>query len=259
MSPFCRGWQRSSSSRDSGSAPGPYRLLLTVGLGFAAGASPSGAAGPVQTYVPEAVACSDCRVEVKTLVEIGAPDGPASLPGGPLHVRQDGRGRYWVVVPEEPPMVFDSEGQYVTTVGRRGEGPQEFGLPIDVIPLPGDSVLVLDNRLKRASVVGPDLQIVRTIPVPLHVLISGTAASWPDNVILNGLLYDAARAGWPLHSISFETSPPEITASFGANHGELRPGDIARSSIRRLPLRAAGSGPRRGRGTVSPSGISPGA
>lgn len=45
---------------------------------------------------------------------------------------------------------YTADGQHVRTSGRRGEGPGEFQQPMRLVPLPGDSVLVVDGQ--RATV-----------------------------------------------------------------------------------------------------------
>ncbi len=48
--------------------------------------------------------------------------------------------------------VFDADGGYVRTIGRRGEGPGEFVSLSSVFVLPGDTVAVWDARQRRVSV-----------------------------------------------------------------------------------------------------------
>jgi hypothetical protein len=52
------------------------------------------------------------------------------------------------------------------TIGRTGGGPQEFQIPLEVMPLPGDSTLLNDREQHRFLVIGPDAKPVRTIPWP---------------------------------------------------------------------------------------------
>lgn len=58
--------------------------------------------------------------------------------------------------------VFDADGTPLFAVGQEGEGPGEFLDPIQILVLPGDSVLVPDVGTGRANVFAPGGQLVRT-------------------------------------------------------------------------------------------------
>lgn len=51
--------------------------------------------------------------------------------------------------------VFDSAGAYLETLGRRGEGPGEFGYAEAIALLPDGRLVVRDSRSQRISVFGP--------------------------------------------------------------------------------------------------------
>ena len=53
--------------------------------------------------------------------------------------------------------VFDSEGAYVETLGRRGEGPGEFGSAEAIALLPDGRLVVRDSRNQRIQVFGPGI------------------------------------------------------------------------------------------------------
>lgn len=201
--------------------PRPWLLPAVIVMLLACG-SPGVAQRPVT--VPDRLACPECEISVRVVVEMGVREGPGSLAGMPRRVREDGRGRYWILSPGEPPMVFGSGGGYLATIGRRGEGPGEFLQPADAIPLPGDSMLVVDNALARATVIGPDLSASRSIRLPGEMIVQGSVVSWPEEIVVNGIFRDTARVGWPLHVLSFAGGTARVARSFGANRGELRPG-----------------------------------
>lgn len=61
-------------------------------------------------------------------------------------------------------------------ISRPGRGPQEYHLPTALVPMPGDSTLMVDEGNSRLAVIGPELRVVRSfalrvpgIPVPLGV------------------------------------------------------------------------------------------
>lgn len=60
--------------------------------------------------------------------------------------------------------VFDADGSYRRTIGRRGDGPGEFRLPRAVQISQGDSLFVVDQGAVRYSVFGPDGEFVRSYP-----------------------------------------------------------------------------------------------
>jgi hypothetical protein len=83
----------------------------------------------------------------RPLVEIGVVEGEpeyqfARVTGAAR--LSDGR----IVVSDAPSgsiRWYDAEGRHLTSFGRPGQGPEEFGYVSGVVPLPGDSVLVQDR------------------------------------------------------------------------------------------------------------------
>jgi hypothetical protein len=65
----------------------------------------------------------------------------------------------WV---DEVLLVADLRSGTVRQIGRKGSGPKEYRLPASLLPLPGDSTLLVDQGNERLAVVGPDLSIVRS-------------------------------------------------------------------------------------------------
>ncbi|HSA57252.1 MAG TPA: hypothetical protein VLE53_16180 [Gemmatimonadaceae bacterium] len=68
----------------------------------------------------------------------------------------------------------DLETSTVLRVGRTGRGPAEYRLPTALLPMAGDSTLLVDEGNSRLAVIGPDLRIHRSfllmlpgVPVPL--------------------------------------------------------------------------------------------
>ncbi|MGH9720845.1 MAG: 6-bladed beta-propeller [Bryobacteraceae bacterium] len=126
------------------------------------------------------------------------------------------------------PLVFDSKGQYVRTIGRKGSGPGEFVRPNELFMLPGDSVLVLDRGSATASVVGPDYRVRRVTRVPA-AFPSIAVVDWPRRVLMNGMIRSAESVGWPLHLVDMSGPEAKVLKSFGLNDGELRPSSARRS------------------------------
>lgn len=105
-----------------------------------------------------------CAVDTPPVFRFGAEATPAELVFGDIAsvaMRADGR----VAVLDRAARqvrVFERSGALVFVAGRGGEGPAEFGDPIRVIALPGDSLVVWDWGLGRLVVYGPDGAPVRT-------------------------------------------------------------------------------------------------
>lgn len=59
----------------------------------------------------------------------------------------------------------DLEAGAADTLGRQGEGPQEYQGPDHVLPLPGDSTLLVDLGNARLVVVAPEGEFVEWIPM----------------------------------------------------------------------------------------------
>ncbi len=60
--------------------------------------------------------------------------------------------------------VYGDDGRFLAAHGRKGEGPGEFQNPVLVGSLGGDTLVVVDQDLRRISLVGPDegfLQAIR--------------------------------------------------------------------------------------------------
>lgn len=167
---------------------------LVFALQAAAGQAP-----PV-VRIPERVQCGLCQISIDTLATLGTIEGPGSLAGEPAAVRLDRMGRYWAVGAQVGVLVFESHGRRVHRVGRRGQGPGEFAYPAEAIPISGDSVVVLDGN-RRATVIAPDLQAVRTIPLP-YAFAPAIVLRWPDGLVANAIVRTPEGAGWPLHHLS---------------------------------------------------------
>jgi hypothetical protein len=64
-------------------------------------------------------------------------------------------------------------------IGRTGRGPTEYRLPTGLIPLPGDSTLLLDEGNSRLAIIGPDLRIHRSF----NVMLPGMGTPMSSRVI----------------------------------------------------------------------------
>lgn len=96
---------------------------------------------------------------VQLLTVLGGSNGEGALPSMP-YVSPQINGYYFVTTPEapaeEPPRLFDSTGRFIQTIGRHGEGPNEYRRPQFVYRI-RDSAWIFDEALHRVtSLVPPD-------------------------------------------------------------------------------------------------------
>lgn len=189
--------------------------IVLLAIPFRSGAS-------AQVQIPDRPLCSQCSIEMELEVSLGDHDDGASLTGPPSTVRLDSSGRFWVLDGAEPPLVFDSAGAFLTSVGRAGEGPGEFRSAIDVLDVGGDSLLVLDMALGRSTVVSPELRALRTLPLDPFQVWTGAVMSWPDEVVLHGIAASAEAVGWPFHLVALRPEGLDLRRSFGPDRGESR-------------------------------------
>jgi len=107
------------------------------------------------------------------VVRLGSLDGPHDAFGRVMDVALSGSGRILVADDQNVNVVvFDPNGRYVGTIGRKGQGPGEFIMPWKVVADADDSVFVWDASLARISVFGPDQRFKRSFAVPPQWLVN---------------------------------------------------------------------------------------
>ena len=190
--------------------PGAVTLLISLsGL-----AAPVGAQTPDPVTIPDEPSCTRCRITVRDVLRLGDNDGDGALGAPAYGVTVDGRGRYWVFAVDELPLIFGADGAFERRLGRKGQGPGEYMYPGDVVGI-GDSVLVLDAGNHRATLLGPGLDLVRTI----RMGIPGTrpiVIDWPSLVILNmSAVVVSSTLGPPLQRTSFDGRAISALSVFG--------------------------------------------
>lgn len=159
-----------------------------------------------QAAMTDGSRCPSCRIESVRVARIDR------LADYPVDARRIPTGRYVVALPdaEDGLIVYDSVGNRLTQIGRRGEGPGEFRYPILVRATSGDSLMIFDQRLARLSIWTSALQYVRQIPLP--VTTETFIRLGDGSFVVNARVRSADRIGLPLHRI---TAAGEIAASFG--------------------------------------------
>ncbi len=177
--------------------------------------------------VPDAVTCARCSIVLRSTTVLGSLKDNDKFPAGlPDRVHRDLDGRYWLFSNAAPPTLFDSTGQFLRMLGRKGRGPGEYVAPHSAFFL-RDSVVVLDSRQRRASVLNRELQHVRAMVMPAQ-MYNTIVLSWPDSIVFSAWIPIAESVGWPLHLVSFAQSGDDvadIVRSFGPGDGGARPSD----------------------------------
>ncbi len=185
--------------------------------------------------IADKAACAACRIVLDRTVELAAP--PAGMPGIPADVNVDGAGRIHLAFgPPSEYMLFSPTGQFVRGWERAGEGPGEFRMLRNILVTRGDSLLLFDPMLQRASVLSPDGRFVRSFRAPSGL---GNPVETADGrFVLNEVVGQADRIGYPFHELSRQGV---MGRSFGTKQGNLRPTEHWR--MRFFTTRASGSRP----------------
>lgn len=116
---------------------------------------------------PDGVDSADAQVREWTLeqtVRIGSVDDPEQALTRVRHVLFGPDGEIVIPQPQDHTVrVFDSTGRPLTDVGRRGQGPGEFGR-VSTAGFTGDTLWVGDDALGRLTFFDLDGRLLRTMP-----------------------------------------------------------------------------------------------
>lgn len=152
--------------------------------------------------------CSDC-LAIERLVQLDADSGPGMLAAPRVYdVAVDSRGRSWVS--ETTTLkVYGPSGEFLTQIGREGEGPGEFQhaswLHIDA----EDVVHVVDRTTRRETLVDPSFQVVgeRRLRLPTPNLVRLRDGRY----FAGGAVMTVDAIGLPLHIVDGQ----DVVRSFG--------------------------------------------
>ena len=194
-----------------------FSLVITP-LGRAQDALP-----PV--VIPDAQACAACSIIVGSSLKLDVVAAEVDhLP--PKVVREDGNGRFWVLSGHQPPKLFDKSGRFIRAAGRTGSGPGEFATPQDVLALPGDSVLVIENGI--GQVLSSNLHSSRRINMG-RALYPGVILAWPSSVIMAGDVMGPHLGRRRTHQVSLSGSEARVEQQLAVDE-----------SVPRSPIPSAG-------------------
>lgn len=210
------------------------RKLLLIACGLIAGGSLPVAAQRKITITSRA-ACATCRIVIDRSVELAAP--PAGIPGVPADFNVDGAGRIHLAFgPPSEYIQYSPTGQFVRGWERAGEGPGEFRMLRSILVTRGDSLLLFDPILQRASMHSPDGRFVRSFRAPSG--LGNPVETGDGRFVLNEIVGQPNRIGFPFHEFSRDGM---IGRSFGSEQGDLRPTESWR--LRYFTSRAIGGRP----------------
>jgi hypothetical protein len=102
--------------------------------------------------------------------------------------------------------VYGSDGEYITTIGREGEGPNEYRRVGQALVLPGDTLWLIDYANGRIVVVDPE-EYLEQRTMPIAFMVQGGAALPTGEAVLNCFWPDADRIGYALTTLSSEGTP----------------------------------------------------
>ena len=185
--------------------------------------------GQEPEHVSGEVTCAECAITLDTVLTIGGLDGPGlDVVSMFSSVAVDRRGRVLVWEGGEAEIsVFGSTGRYLRTVGRRGEGPGEYG-SISHIGVGPRYIHVFEYH-KGRTMLDHDFQVVRTDRFPGQIL--SVAVVSDDVVVFVADVPTPASVGHQLHLLR----PSGEMASHGYDGGvyssELTPWATTRTAV----------------------------
>lgn len=155
-------------------------------------------------------------ISTRSVVRLGGDMNQETLLVLGSRVTRDGRGRFYVAPTGDPGKIaaFSSEGEYLQSIGREGDGPDEFRGIYGLATGPADSLYVFDRQ--GMAVVSPQYRTTRRVRLPNRVT---------DAVVLDGgavllamPLWSGDGVGRPVHLLIGD----EIAASFGEAREAVR-------------------------------------
>lgn len=189
--------------------------------------------------VPSTPLCPDCRIALTRIASIGDTGGPGSLSGF-SRVERDSRGRFYAVDVADWShlIVYNPNGAFRQTIGRRGAGPGEYKVIQDFHVTRGDTIRLFDPANARETILAPTYAVARSRQLPGIALNQGAYAWFPDgSQVVSGLLPTSNAFGLPYHRLDPHAAK---VYSFG-DSGRPLTLRTAYGAVRR-PLTAASDG-----------------
>ncbi len=95
--------------------------------------------------------------------------------------------------------LVDFRSGAATAIGREGQGPGEFAFPMGLVPLPGDTTLLVDPAQRRFLKVAPDGKPVGTVAFPegLGGMLAVRGADRQGRIYMQGSPFGSRGLGGP--------------------------------------------------------------
>lgn len=159
--------------------------------------------------VPDTSVCGSCSLDISVVVELGDREGPGIV-GEEAYISRSDDGDYYLSssLGDGRLLRFSPGGVFQDAIGRRGEGPGEYVMPM-LMGGSTDDLTILDVRGYRLTTVrdGEVSTISMSFASNDHMLL-------PDGRhVYSAILFEPDRIGHPLHV--FDLDSRRITRSFG--------------------------------------------
>lgn len=155
----------------------------------------------IEAAVDASAMCSDC-LELSNTVTLGSDSTEGFLEdrGALDYVVRDNVGRYWVGQ-RGGVKVYSPSGQFLQTVGSRGQGPFEFEFAQPVAVDAEGMVRILDPRLGRETVVRSDFSLFSDVPFPVGFGDAEWLPGHGSRYAMAKWIATPDRLGYPLHIV----------------------------------------------------------
>ncbi|TVP60117.1 MAG: hypothetical protein EA351_00980 [Gemmatimonadales bacterium] len=159
-----------------------------------------------------------CGIEVTEIAMLGGDDAGVGFVGRPRSLARLSDGRFLLADFHEGDRIkiYGPDGTYQRSVGRRGEGPGEYGSVASITRLAGDTIEVYDDASfnDRITILTSDFQVVETRRTGLPTGPRTMTTLSDGSRVMNRIIHSPAIIGLPLHTVSPEG---ELVRSFGAD------------------------------------------
>ena len=160
--------------------------------------------------VPDAPACATYLLTVSAVVELGDREGPGIV-GEQAYISRSDDGDYYLsssLVGDGRLLRFSPDGVFQDAIGRTGEGPGEYILPV-LMSGSADQLTILDIRSFRLTTIRGGEVATTSLP-----FVSGDFALLPDGKhVYSAVVFQPDRIGHPLHV--YDAASGRITRSLG--------------------------------------------
>lgn len=194
--------------------PRTVTLVATCLLGWGTSTAPGGLLAQEPERVSGAVSCDECTITMDTIASIGGLEGPGlGVVSEYSVVSVDRRGRFLVSdVQQNELAVFDAAGEFIRTVGRRGEGPGEYSLRISQVVVGPEYVHVFEFHGGR-TLLDHDFNVVSTHRFPGQFLHGYAYVTDSEDVVLMADVPTPDGIGHNFHVLNLSGE----MVSFGGN------------------------------------------